>query len=69
MTKKDNFYKTIIYFDEKKYRNINQFKPMLLDSIDTKSDEEDEILKLLLGKSSTKIPIFIDLGELADDRL
>ncbi|CUP19105.1 Uncharacterised protein [Clostridium baratii] len=39
---------------------INQFKPMLIKSIDTNSKEESEMLKGLLGKESTKIPIFIE---------
>lgn len=39
---------------------INQFRPMLVNSINTESNEESEILKSLLGKESTKIPIFIE---------
>lgn len=48
---------------------INQFKPMLVESIDTDSDEENQMLKSLLGKESTKVPIFIENDENFSDRL
>lgn len=48
---------------------INQFKPMLVNSIDTKSDEESEMIRALLGKESTKIPIFIENEQDFSNRL
>lgn len=48
---------------------INQFKPILMGSVDTDSAEEDQMLNLLLGKESTKVPIFIENDEEFSDRL
>lgn len=39
---------------------INKFRPLLISSINTESNVEDELLKSFLGKESTKIPIFIE---------
>lgn len=51
------------------YDMINQFRPMLVNSIDANSTEEVEILKSLLGKESTKIPIFIENEQDFNERL
>lgn len=48
---------------------INQFRPMLVKSIDTDSDEEFDMLNSLLGKESTKVPIFIENDESFCSRL
>lgn len=48
---------------------INQFKPLLVKNIDTYSDEEGQMLNFLLGKDSTKVPIFIENDEEFSDRL
>lgn len=51
------------------YDMINRFRPVLVKSIDTKSAEESEILKSLLGKESTKVPIFIENEQDFNERL
>ncbi|HAT4245798.1 hypothetical protein [Clostridium perfringens] len=48
---------------------INKFRPMLLDSINLDSKEESEMLKSLLGKESTKMPIFIENEQDFSNRL
>jgi len=48
---------------------INQFKPILVKSVDTSSDEEEQMLSLFLGKESTKVPIFIENDEEFSGRL
>lgn len=39
---------------------INQYKPWIATSIDLDSSEEKEILKKILGKDNTKIPVFLN---------
>ncbi len=39
---------------------IDKFRPLLISSINTESNVEEELLKSFLGKKSTKIPIFIE---------
>lgn len=48
---------------------INQFRSLLIDTIETESKEEQEVLKCILGKESTKIPIFLEFNESNTDRL
>lgn len=43
---------------------IDQFKPMLMGEIQTKSDSEQEALETFLGKASADIPIIIDYGDI-----
>ena len=48
---------------------VNQFRPMLIKGVDIESKEEAALLKSILGKESTKIPIFIESDELLANRL
>ncbi|MDR7856648.1 hypothetical protein [Tissierella sp.] len=48
---------------------INQFKPILIRSVDTNSKDESDLLNSLLGKDSTKIPIFIENDQVLSNRL
>lgn len=43
---------------------VDQFMPMLIGKIQTKSDSEQEILETFLGKASADIPIVIDYGDI-----
>ena len=43
---------------------VDRFKPMLLGQIQTKSFEEQEALKIILGKTSADIPIIIDYDDI-----
>lgn len=45
---------------------INQFKPMLMNSMDLANAEEEEIFKKIFAKESTKIPIFIESSQLGE---
>lgn len=48
---------------------LNKFKPFLVNSIQANSTEESEALKSLLGKDSTKVPLFIETEDLFDGRI
>ena len=43
---------------------IDQFMPMLMGQIETKSDSEQEALETFLGKASADIPIVVDYDDI-----
>lgn len=45
---------------------INQFKPLLINSMNLANEEEEEIFKKIFAKESTKIPIFIESNQLGE---